>query len=354
MIDVFYKIKALSDRGVKVHLHCFEYGRRHPDELKKVCKSVHYYKRNTGIYYIFKQQPYIVATRTSDHLIENLAKDGYPVLFEGLHTTFYLGHPALAGRPKIVRTHNIEHEYYSGLYETEPNQFSRQYFRLEAKKLKKYEPVLTEASGIAAISSSDYKYFIQKFDNVHYIPAFHPYNEIKIEEGSGDFVLYHGNLSVNENIKAAKYLIREVFDELNIPLVIAGKNPDKELYKLIAGSPNIKIKKNPGCNEMDALVRNAHINILPTFQETGIKLKLLASLFSGRHCLVNQQMVRNTGLETLCSIKNKPATMKKEIKRLYKIPFSQRHVEERKNFLLRDFSNSENARKILELINEIR
>ena len=26
-IDVFYKLKALNQEGVKIHLHCFEYGR---------------------------------------------------------------------------------------------------------------------------------------------------------------------------------------------------------------------------------------------------------------------------------------------------------------------------------------
>ena len=27
VFDLFYKIKALSEAGVKIHLHCFEYGR---------------------------------------------------------------------------------------------------------------------------------------------------------------------------------------------------------------------------------------------------------------------------------------------------------------------------------------
>ena len=46
VIDVFYKIKALSELGVKVHLHCFEYGRGQQNELNKICSSVTYYKRN--------------------------------------------------------------------------------------------------------------------------------------------------------------------------------------------------------------------------------------------------------------------------------------------------------------------
>lgn len=350
MIDVFYKIKALHESGVQVHLHCFEYGRRHPDELKKICKSVHYYKRSTGIHNIFKQQPYIVATRTSEALLRNLLKDNHPILFEGLHTTFYIDHPALISRDKIVRTHNIEHEYYSSLYEVEDNQFSKQYFRIESKKLKKYESVLNAANAITAISLTDYKYFSQKYQNVSYVPAFHPFNKVDIKEGLGDFILYHGNLSVGENIKAALFLINEVFNHLNISCVLAGKNPDKELVKAVSGIKNIRIIKNPSKSEMDALISNAHINVLPTFQETGIKLKLLASLFSGRFCIVNNQMVRNTGLEKYCSIKNKPQTMIQEIKRLYKLPFSKKLILERNCSLLKEFSNIENSKKIIELI----
>lgn len=29
VIDIYYKVKALHDIGVKVILHCFEYGRAH-------------------------------------------------------------------------------------------------------------------------------------------------------------------------------------------------------------------------------------------------------------------------------------------------------------------------------------
>jgi len=36
VIDVFYKAQALTAKGVKVHLHCFEYNREHSKELKKL------------------------------------------------------------------------------------------------------------------------------------------------------------------------------------------------------------------------------------------------------------------------------------------------------------------------------
>ena len=41
VIDVFYKIKTLTDLGFDIILHCFQYGRPVAPELEKYCKEVH-------------------------------------------------------------------------------------------------------------------------------------------------------------------------------------------------------------------------------------------------------------------------------------------------------------------------
>jgi hypothetical protein len=38
VIDVFHKIKTFNQLGVKVHLHCFEYGRGNQPELEQYCE----------------------------------------------------------------------------------------------------------------------------------------------------------------------------------------------------------------------------------------------------------------------------------------------------------------------------
>mgnify|MGYP001008265998 FL=1 len=40
VIDVYYKIKALADRGVSIILHCYQYGRPEQQELEKLCEKV--------------------------------------------------------------------------------------------------------------------------------------------------------------------------------------------------------------------------------------------------------------------------------------------------------------------------
>jgi hypothetical protein len=115
VIDIFYKIKALSEKGIKIHLHCFEYGRERSIELNKYCASVNYYHRKTNIFRWLSLKPFIVYSRRNNQLLKNLLNDQFPILFEGLHTTYFLDHKLLKSRLKIVRAHNIEHEYYEGL-----------------------------------------------------------------------------------------------------------------------------------------------------------------------------------------------------------------------------------------------
>jgi len=353
VIDVFYKIKALHSIGIKIHLHCYEYGRLHSDELKKYCHSVHYYRRYKGLKYFVSKKPYIVNTRSNKKLLNILTKDTYPILFEGLHSTFFINNDKLKNRNKIVRTHNIEHEYYKNLSEIEENYLNKFFFKSEAKKLLKYELILKKAKTIAAISNNDFIYFNKKYSNTELLPAFHPYDKVDIKKGKGHYVLYHGNLSVGENVIAALFLINNVFKKLEIPLIIAGKNPNKHIIDAVLNNKNnIEIISNPDNAKMNELIQNAQINILPTFQGTGIKLKLLASLFTGRHCITNLTMVENTGLENLCSVKNTAQEMSEEINRLFNVEFDEKELNKREKILLKDFCNIENAKMLNRLLTD--
>ena len=48
VIDVYYKLLWLHKAGVKIHLHCFTYGRKPSKELEALCEKVYYYERKTG------------------------------------------------------------------------------------------------------------------------------------------------------------------------------------------------------------------------------------------------------------------------------------------------------------------
>jgi hypothetical protein len=351
VIDVFYKLKAFKEAGIKVHLHCFEYSRNKTAKLNDFCESVTYYKRNIYKTNLFGKTPYIVASRSTEDLINNLLKDDYPILFEGLHSCYHLSDKRLKKRKKIVRMHNIEHNYYTSLANVEKRIFKRYYFLNEASKLKRYENVLNHANGIAAISLNDMLYLKEKFRNVKVVSAFHPFESLKIKEGSGKYALYHGTLTVGENNQAAIFLVNSVFNDLHVPLVIAGKNASLELRQAILKNRNIKLRNKVTNHRIEELIENAHINILPTFQATGIKLKLLAALYRGRHCIVNTPMIQNTGLESLCIVKDSAEDLKNEVRRVFSIPFAKDAIAEREKVLLKNgFTNNHNIHQLTEML----
>ncbi len=351
VIDVFYKIKALAAIGVKITLHCFEYGRAEQKFLEDYCEKVFYYPRKTNKSLLLKASPYIVISRESEELLRRVAADNDPVVMEGLHCTSYLDHPSWKHKFQIVRTHNIEHDYYKNLANAEARLFKRLYFQNEAVKLEKYENVLKKADLILAISENDRLHLAKKFKNVELISAFHPFEKVSMNPGIGNYVLYHGNLSVGENNQAALFLVKNVFAELNIPFIIAGSGPSKELKEEAQKYSHITIRSDVQTEEIQVLIRNAQINILPTFQATGIKLKLLSALFLGRHCIVNTPMVSNTGLETLCTIADSTHEIKTAINSLMTKEISVvEEIKKREEILDRDFSNRRNAEKLSHLI----
>ncbi len=341
VIDIYNKIRWLHKMGINIHLHCFQYGRKEAPELNKLCKKVYYYPRRKYRNPFIGRIPYIVMTRNNEELLTNLLKNNAPILFEGLHSTFFLKHPKLKDRIKLVRTHNIEHDYYKNLELVESNYFKKYFFRTESDNLKKYEKILQHAQHTLAISPADKTYLNHKYHNATLLPAFHQNDEVHIHNGKGEFILYHGNLGVGENNFAALYLVNEVFSQIYFPVIIAGNNASKELRFACSKYPHIQLKEDWDNEQIMQAIGDAQINVLPTFQGTGIKLKLLNSLYAGRHCVVNSLMVDHTGLESACHISKNSSDMINRIKELLTKPFGDADIKNRKKILLNSFFNNE-------------
>jgi hypothetical protein len=61
-------------------------------------------------------------------------------------------------------------------------------------------------------------------------------------------------------------------------------------------------------------------------------------------------MVKGTGLAKLCYVRNSAAAMRQTIEALINAPFEQGKIAERKTVLEAEFSNAENAKKLIQLI----
>ena len=355
VIDVFYQIKALSEAGVMIHLHAFDYGKgQRLKELEKLCFQINYYKRTTGFYSAIGLKPYITVSRRSELLIKELVKDNYPILFEGLHTCYYINDNRLAERLKLVRTPNIEHRYYANLALAERNIFKKIYYSIAFLKLWYYQQVLRFADIILPVSDTDATYFQKNFPShkVHTLPCFHANQWKTAERGDVNYVLFHGNLEVAENERAAIYLMKKVMNDIDYPFIIAGKTPSKRLLRIAGNYPNVTVKASPDENTMADLISKAQINLLITFQATGLKLKLLNALYNGSFVVVNDKILHGTGLDELCFIANTAPEMKEKIQLLINTEYQPTETNRKINFLNEKYDNTKNAINLVKMIKE--
>jgi hypothetical protein len=351
IIEVFYKLKALHDLGYEITLHCFDYkGIAHSDVLEKLCKKVHYYPRKKAYKVFFNLMPYIVSSRSNNDLLSNLLLDDSPILFEGLHTCFYLGHPSLANRNKVVCMHNIEWDYYQNLSKADQNFIHKIHFNVESKKLKQFESVLKYAQSIFCINKKDAEYMKQYCQQSIFVTPFHENEIVQIKEGLGDYILYHGSLDVVENHQAATWLIMQVFSKIDKKVIIAGKKPKSSIEDLIKKFPNIELQKDLPRDELNKLIENAQLHVLVTFQGTGLKLKLLNTLYRGRHIIANDFMVANSNLESLCFIANTPEEIQNEINKHWRQEFNFDSIQKRAHFLNENYANENNIKRMIPYI----
>ena len=349
VIDVYYKIKYLKELGVHITLHCFKYGRRSSQDLENLCEKVIYYPRSNNFVNLFSKTPYISKSRNSQKLIKNLLIDKHPILFEGLHCTYPLIDNSFNNRKIMVRAHNIEHLYYKGLEQSESSFLKKMFFKSESFKLKKYEKILKKASHILTISPYEQNYFKKKYGvKAIYIPVFFNYKKNKKNISAKKYSLWHGDLNISDNRKSLEYVI-EVYKNIDSELIIASKSAVKYINNRISKIKNIHFEIVNSQNELQKLIENAHINPLISFQRTGIKLRLLNILCQGKHLIVNNQIIQDTGLEECTHIANDIKTFRNKILELNKTDFSEKDISKR-NENLQKFDPKSSAKQIFELI----
>ncbi len=316
VIDVLNRIQALHASDVSIILHCFDYGRGEVELLKKWCDEVHYYPRKNKVASMVGKDPMIVASRTCKHLLKNLKAHGAPILFEGQHTTAYLGHPELKDQIQLVRVHNVEHDYYAQLGRQEKSSWKKKYFKTEAKRLKKHEKNLQKADQLLCITPKDTEYYQSQYGNATHLPVAIrcQFPELKAERiVNYPFALYHGNLCVAENDRAAHWLLNNICSKTDVRFIFAGKLPTAGLKRKIEGFENVELIANPDDETLHQYMTQTNVHLLYTQQSTGIKLKLMHALCSGKPVLCNEKMVVGTGLEPFCDVKETPEEAIREV-----------------------------------------
>lgn len=326
VLDVYLRAKALKQAGYSVILHCYEYGRGRDHDFSQIADEIHYYDRKTGLKSMLSRLPYIVKSRNSEELLNRLLADNAPILLEGQHNTFWSGELLKHQHKFAIRMHNVEWQYYDDLAKSAKTYSERLFFGMEARKLKKQELALKKIP-VLCISESDRQYYHQLGFHAVYLPVtIHPDLVLEPLEGKR-FALFHGNLSVAENIEAIHKLLDENRRKpLGIPVVIAGKNPNKQLVSKIQNA-GWECIANPGDSELNDLLRSCSVHLLIGFKSAGIKLKVIRALLSGKPCIATEEMLGNSTFEKYCELWNPVLPLAEKLEEI-QIPGEQ-EIQER-------------------------
>lgn len=345
-IDVYNRVKALHQEGLKIHLHCFVYSGFSPhNALMEITKEVHYYPRITWPALLSPGQPYIVASRRNPILLSRLSVDRAPVLFEGIHTTGYIDE--LKDRKRFLRAHNVEHQYYGQLAK-DSQRFQYLFFQRESLALERYEcNRVKDFDKVFAISSHDQDWFDKKGAESVFMPVFHGYKEIELKDGKGDFILYQGDLSIESNQKSVLELLQNFTTGFSYPIVIAGRSGDKSFEEKLTKYPNLRREADVSESKMHELIRDAQVIIVHSKHKAGMKVKIFPAMYNGRHVVANENSLTYTPLDKGIHSYSHVSELKPLIDRLWILDFNGQELETRKEALAAFPNDHEKAKELI-------
>lgn len=341
-IDIVEQLKLFHKEGIRVHLHYYCNDLNcHPTELNRYCESIHRY--DCG-----EENRMDNSCDSNKKLLEAINQDDYPVLFESLHCTANLAILATSGRKIIVRMFDDECRNASHRAKEEMQLLKKFRLKKYSAKMKEYEDALPPNVLYVFSNRGNASMFMEdhQFNQTRFIPLLHPFNEIKAVTGSGNFFLYHGDLSDPYNEKAVVWLLEKVFNDVKINFVIAGKSPGKRIRKLGHLYAHTCLIADPSETEMEDLVRKAHSHVLPSFSYKSPELKLVRALHEGRHCIVNENAVKDTALAPACYVAETANAFKSLIWELHRKPFEEEEIRLRERL----FSENEPSSSFIELL----
>ena len=347
VIDIFYKIKAIHSLGYGIHLHCFV--NETPAEnsgLESFVEKVYYYKNKKSPLRFLSAKPYSVSYRADRQLVLNVAGISAPILFESLKVAGNMD--CFSTGKKILRMHNIEHDYFFGIAKSESNWLMKLVYNLEGFKYRFFEPQIGKFDEVVTLSIKENNYINAKFKKSHYIPLFHGNETVKQLSGFGKYAIYSGDLRTSDNKKAVRFLV-DAFNQLgDYPLLIAVRDNFDFVEGLIEKSKNIVLVKLQDYGHLQSLLEEAHINVMISFQESGTKLKLVNALFNSRHCLINRNMVDDDKVLKICHLASTKEEFVAAVQHLRDVPYTD--YMERKKVLDEVFDDRKNAQKLMEII----
>jgi hypothetical protein len=306
-VDVWRRLKALSQNGDKLALLCWHDVGRSPapdagtlEELQQVCDQVRVASITRSPTEVLRRlallwrMPSHAASRwvtTRAIGLTAWAESFRPdaVLLDGLYGGAVAEHlAAVLNVPLLYRSHNVEHAYMHGQLRRETKLSRRLGLLANCLGLARFEQRMhRQALRVFDISQEDCSFWMARGQrNIEWLPTIvdEPYVR-RIQQGATSLapidVLYFGNLNTPNNVEAVLWLVREVLPllkESTLRIVVAGSRPTDAVREAVAADPRVELVENPA--DMAPLIGTARVIVNPMLAGSGVNLKSVEMIFS--------------------------------------------------------------------------
>lgn len=316
-IDIWRRIKAFANSGVKLQLIYWSHHSPKPDELAEIEK----YTQQLCLF-PFRRTPTAIARRIIDlfsypldvtsRILRGNELTGLRAQVESFNPDLIFLDGIQAGIvandlsntlnvPIVTRSHNIEHLYQKRLLGAAKG-WKKLKKRLCLNNLENYEEdILRKSVLFYDISIDDLKYWQEKgLTNGRYLP---PLIEITANNPSEQYnnsidsnliydVVFLGSLYTDNNVAGIVWFLTKVTPLIreqltSVKILIAGLNPINKIKQLCNETEGVELKINP--QSSSEIYSSGRVLINPISAGSGVNLKSIEMLVSRRPIISRSQ-----------------------------------------------------------------
>ena len=350
--DLYWMLKSLQQEGIQTHLHVFQTNKLKSTVSENCAQHTTYYQIKSGHCGFSFMAPFGISSYYDKKLITTLNQDKYPIVFHGIETTFNLKEINIKDRKifvRVMKSENTNDQTGNKLSFINKN---AKWHDLFAIPKSTYETgVINRFPVLVAHQDMKDKFDLQdKKINITLIPNFIGIPAYLGEPGNGSFCLFHGNFNNANTTKAAHWLLENVFNKIDIPLVLAGANPSKELEIAAHKQLNTCLVANPTQNEKMELIKKAQLNILPGMVNDVQKHEMMQSIIFGRHILSLEPPESLCHFKKVVHFENNRESFKLKTKSLFESLFPEEEKNNREAFLQKNWHDTSSAKQLIKLL----
>lgn len=308
-IDMLNRLRALHSRNVKIFL--VTWLDREPTEIeysevKKYVYNIKVFRRTKlPLRLLISKYPSYVIDRMIDKKDENgliasvnkfepdvIFLDGIAGSLCAINMLKHLNKIALF----IYRSHNIEHKYAEGLYKAETQKVRKFARYLNINKVYDLEKKIREKSDMIFEISAEDKIFWGTSEKVFVQNPIIESKYVSLREQDID-ILFVGGLCRANNIYGLKWFIDNAAKFLKkYRIVFAGANPS-EAFIQYCKINQVEIFADP--KDIKAVLARGKVLINPIFHGSGINIKILEMLSTGKPIVSTTKGVRALNSEMI-------------------------------------------------------